>query len=156
MRALDLTFTFIAGAVALSLIMHTFLSLVALTSVFYQADAGSALVIAEKLLGADGGYCQRICDERPECIFSYCGDDNKCHNLGSADTNEVVPCGATATSFDSCTSACNSVPDCAASTWKSFCKTWLDTPVCFGLLKNANGLCYEASPGCTGAAYACP
>ncbi|KAF4714137.1 hypothetical protein FOZ62_023243, partial [Perkinsus olseni] len=91
------------GAVALSLIMYTFLSLVALTSAFYQVDAGSALVIAEKLLGADGGYCQRICDERPECIFSYCGDDNKCHNLGSADTNEVVPCGATATSFDSCT-----------------------------------------------------
>ncbi|KAF4697808.1 hypothetical protein FOZ63_022786 [Perkinsus olseni] len=137
--------------------MYTFLTLAGFASfIVNQVDAGSAVVIAEKLLGADGGYCQRVCDERPECIFSYCGDDNKCHNLGSADSNEVVPCGATTTSFDSCTSACDSVPDCAASTWKSFCKTWLATPVCFGLLKNDNGLCYEASPGCTGTAYACP
>ncbi|EER05673.1 hypothetical protein Pmar_PMAR011719 [Perkinsus marinus ATCC 50983] len=127
-----------------------------LSTIVYQVDAGSALIIAEKMLGTDDGYCQRACEERPGCIFSYCGDDNKCHSVGTADNSEVVSCGATSTSFDSCTSACESVPDCAASSWKSFCKSWLDIPVCFGLVQNSNGVCYEATPGCTGTAYVCP
>ncbi|EER11960.1 hypothetical protein Pmar_PMAR019062 [Perkinsus marinus ATCC 50983] len=140
-------------------IMQIVLTLVTiLASIVHHVGAGSwsGLVIAEKMLGADSAYCQRVCEERPGCIFSYCGDDNKCHGIGSGAAPEEVTCGAAATSFDSCTSACDSVVDCSASTWKSFCKTWLDTPVCFGLLQGSNGLCYETTPGCTGSAYACP
>ncbi|KAF4676637.1 hypothetical protein FOL47_005790 [Perkinsus chesapeaki] len=119
-------------------------------------NAGSAVMIAEKLLGNDDGYCQRVCDERPGCIFSYCGDDKKCHNLASTETQEVVSCGAVVSTFDSCNAACDSVADCSGSTWKSFCKSWLDKPVCFGLLVTSKGLCYEASPGCSGTPLNCP
>ncbi|EER14150.1 hypothetical protein Pmar_PMAR029213 [Perkinsus marinus ATCC 50983] len=137
--------------------MHCVIFLITLASlVIRQAVGGSALIIAEKLHAADGGYCQSLCDASPDCIFSYCGDDNICHDVGSAASSGAVPCGAAVTSFDSCSSACESVADCSASQWKSFCKTWLDTPVCFGLLQSANGLCYEVSAGCTGTAYPCP
>ncbi|EER09699.1 hypothetical protein Pmar_PMAR022137 [Perkinsus marinus ATCC 50983] len=39
--------------------------------------SSSAFVIAEKLLRGSGDHCQTICDERPDCIFSYCVTKSK-------------------------------------------------------------------------------
>ncbi|KAF4687659.1 hypothetical protein FOZ60_003628 [Perkinsus olseni] len=54
--------------------VYTILAIICLLAHSVQAS-GSAFVIADKLLRASGDHCQRICDERPDCIFSYCEED---------------------------------------------------------------------------------
>ncbi|EER19595.1 hypothetical protein Pmar_PMAR012577 [Perkinsus marinus ATCC 50983] len=67
------------------------ITIISLLAHSIQASS-SAFVIAEKLLRGSGDHCQIVCDERPDCIFSYCGDDHKCHNLGEIGSNADIPC----------------------------------------------------------------
>ncbi|EER09122.1 hypothetical protein Pmar_PMAR024146 [Perkinsus marinus ATCC 50983] len=56
-----------------------------------------------------------------------------------------------------CNEECNAIASCRDSISGSYCKTWVQPSVCFGILVKDDGeLCYESvDEGCDGTPYPC-
>ncbi|KAF4654894.1 hypothetical protein FOZ61_007973 [Perkinsus olseni] len=120
-------------------------------------------------------YCQKLCDATPSCASygwgSYCKGNGVCFGLLEKGNNDYCFQPTDPSCDDSvyqpvscpvvpptCEDVCNGLSGCKNSKWGSYCKSWQNPPVCFGILEKADGsLCFESTdPGCVGNPYSCP
>ncbi|KAF4693697.1 hypothetical protein FOZ60_010370 [Perkinsus olseni] len=123
---------------------------------------------------ASADYCQELCDSTAACASSkygsYCKGNGLCFGLYHKDdgycfqpteqdtcddyTLEPVACPEPQ---PSCQDVCNGLNQCRDSKWGSYCKTWQDPQVCFGIIKKADGsLCFAPTDDdCYGEPYYC-
>ncbi|KAF4739391.1 hypothetical protein FOZ63_029259 [Perkinsus olseni] len=68
----------------------------------------------------------------------------------------VIAAVAAATE-DPCAQMCSDVSGCSDSKYGSYCKSWLSSPVCFGLVKKADGsVCFQPTDSsCVGDSISC-
>ncbi|KAF4693906.1 hypothetical protein FOZ60_009653 [Perkinsus olseni] len=68
----------------------------------------------------------------------------------------VIAAVAAATK-DPCAQMCSDVSGCSDSKYGSYCKSWLSSPVCFGLVKKADGsVCFQPTDSsCVGDSISC-
>ncbi|KAF4693903.1 hypothetical protein FOZ60_009647 [Perkinsus olseni] len=68
----------------------------------------------------------------------------------------VIAAVAAATE-DPCAQMCSDVSGCSGSKYGSYCKSWLSSPVCFGLVKKADGsVCFQPTDSsCVGDSISC-
>ncbi|KAF4714538.1 hypothetical protein FOZ63_028550, partial [Perkinsus olseni] len=68
----------------------------------------------------------------------------------------VIAAVAAATE-DPCAQMCSDVSGCGNSKYGSYCKSWLSSPICFGLMKKSDGsVCFQPTDSsCVGDAIPC-
>ncbi|KAF4742962.1 hypothetical protein FOZ63_018263 [Perkinsus olseni] len=130
------------------------------------AVATLSMVVAE--------YCQDICDAYSSCFDSkygsYCKGNGLCFGLYHKDDgycfqpteqddcdDYVLDPVACPEPQPTCQDVCNDMPQCRDSKWGSYCKTWQDPQVCFGVIKKSDGtLCFAPTDeDCEGEPYYC-
>ncbi|KAF4648915.1 hypothetical protein FOL47_002648, partial [Perkinsus chesapeaki] len=107
-----------------------------------------------------GDFCEESCSQTVGCDQSYCKEnglcfglyhkgDSKCYQPGSVDNDcddamlEPVRCAEYPET--TCQEVCDSFDSCTNSDWGTYCKVWLDVPVCFGIVKKSDGsLCFDS------------
>ncbi|EER00545.1 conserved hypothetical protein [Perkinsus marinus ATCC 50983] len=133
--------------------------------------AGTTAAPTPKAVTTPDEYCEDYCSETSGCGQSYCKEDGHCfglyHNGDSKcyqsddeedacdDSFEPVRCLESPPS--TCDDACSSVDGCRTSELGTYCKFWLDDPVCYGILKKNDGsLCFVVTDeACEGNSYPC-
>ncbi|EER05803.1 hypothetical protein Pmar_PMAR011852 [Perkinsus marinus ATCC 50983] len=120
----------------------------------------------------DGGtdMCSMACNQTLGCDQSYCKNNGLCFGLyhkGNAycyqpggadgcDDTSLEPVKCTEYPLTTCQDVCDRLVGCKDSAWGSYCKSWQDPPVCFGILKMYDGsLCYQSDPNCVGEPFEC-
>ncbi|EER05793.1 conserved hypothetical protein [Perkinsus marinus ATCC 50983] len=117
-------------------------------------------------------YCQESCAETAGCEQSYCKENGHCFGLyhkggmrcyqpGVEDNGcnefsyEPVRCHESPPS--PCHDVCSSIDGCRTSGLGTYCKFWLDTPVCYGIVRRDDGsLCFVATDeACEGDPHPC-
>ncbi|EEQ99478.1 hypothetical protein Pmar_PMAR025866 [Perkinsus marinus ATCC 50983] len=119
-------------------------------------------------------YCQKLCDSTAACATSkfgsYCKGNGLCFGLYHKDDGYCFQSTEQDTCDDyslepvacpepkpTCQEVCNGLTQCRDSKWGSYCKTWQDPQVCFGIIKKADGsLCFAPTDeDCYGEPYYC-
>ncbi|KAF4661007.1 hypothetical protein FOZ61_003624 [Perkinsus olseni] len=117
-------------------------------------------------------HCEEACSQTVGCERSYCKangvcfglyhkGDSKCYQPGASDgycddaTLEPVRCVDYPQT--TCSEVCNSVDGCKSSVMGTYCKDWLESPVCFGIITKGDGtLCFAPTDNeCEGDSYPC-
>ncbi|KAF4701628.1 hypothetical protein FOZ62_031693, partial [Perkinsus olseni] len=117
-------------------------------------------------------HCEEACSQTVGCERSYCKangvcfglyhkGDSKCYQPGASDgdcddaTLEPVRCVEYPQT--TCSEVCDSVDGCKSSVMGTYCKDWLESPVCFGIIMKGDGtLCFAPTDnGCEGDSYPC-
>ncbi|KAF4654150.1 hypothetical protein FOL47_010110 [Perkinsus chesapeaki] len=130
------------------------------------------IVLSAACAAALGDNCQALCDSHPACakskFGSYCKTNGVCFGFyhkghgycfqpteqATCDDSVLKPVSCQ----DTCQQVCDSLPSCKGSKYGSYCKTWQNPPVCFGIIQKADkSLCFHpADPqGCNGDPYPC-
>ncbi|KAF4681130.1 hypothetical protein FOZ60_012572 [Perkinsus olseni] len=131
------------------------------------------------IIGASATYysCQDMCESHEACAASKYGsyrksngvcfgfyhkDDGYCFQPAeqeSCDDITLMPvyCPEHEVPEPTCQDVCNDLDQCRMSKWGSYCKTWQDPKVCFGIIKKADGsLCFAPTDKhCEGEPYYC-
>ncbi|KAF4667176.1 hypothetical protein FOL46_002638, partial [Perkinsus olseni] len=132
------------------------------------------LILAGLALYATGvsGHdrCGVVCEATAGCDVSYCKSSGLCHGLyhksettcfygvdSDCDDTYLTPVSCHYGPASNCFDACNSIEDCLSSESGSYCKTWADPPVCFGIkVKSDGSICYGGeAETCDGEPYVC-
>ncbi|EER05484.1 hypothetical protein Pmar_PMAR011508 [Perkinsus marinus ATCC 50983] len=133
-----------------------------------------SIIAVTALFVAASEYCQDVCDGHTACAESkygsYCKDNGVCFGLyhngngycfqpteqdACEDfTLHPVTCSNPKAT---CQDICNDMPQCRDSKWSSYCKLWQKPPVCFGIIKKADGtLCFTPTDeDCEGESLTC-
>ncbi|KAF4672305.1 hypothetical protein FOL47_000689 [Perkinsus chesapeaki] len=114
--------------------------------------------------------CSDVCGNTTGCDISYCKENGLCYGLyhensstcfygvdPDCDDTVLTPVSCGNATTIRCTNACNSIDSCVSSDSGSYCKTWADPPVCFGIKVGADeSLCYDSEDGsCEGEPLLC-
>ncbi|EER09105.1 hypothetical protein Pmar_PMAR024129 [Perkinsus marinus ATCC 50983] len=119
-----------------------------------------------------GNYCEEMCTQTAGCDQSYCKDnglcfglyhrgDSKCYQPGGeaidCDDSVLEPVQCAEYPVTTCDDVCSSIEGCKESKWGTYCKTWQDPPVCFGIIVKEDGsLCFNPiDEECVGEPYPC-
>ncbi|KAF4738313.1 hypothetical protein FOZ63_011293, partial [Perkinsus olseni] len=120
-------------------------------------------IVASQSGGMD--TCSMACNQTMGCDQSYCKNNGMCFGLyhkGNAfcyqpggadgcDDASLEPVKCTDYPLTTCQDVCDRLVGCKDSAWGSYCKSWQDPPICFGILKMYDGsLCHQSDPNCTG------
>ncbi|KAF4649735.1 hypothetical protein FOL47_001784, partial [Perkinsus chesapeaki] len=128
--------------------------------------------VASEDTSTTGDYCEDICIQTDGCEQSYCEDNGLCFGLYHKGDSNCYQSGTNATDCDAsllepvqcaeypittCEDVCEGISECKDSKWGTYCKTWQDPPVCFGIIVKEDGsLCFNpADEECVGEPYAC-
>ncbi|KAF4655372.1 hypothetical protein FOL47_009461 [Perkinsus chesapeaki] len=147
--------------------MRLILVVSAVTTVFGFGDSAGATVTC-----ADGSFdvCDLSCSQTVGCDQSYCKSNGVCFGLyhkdnvfcyqpgGAANCDDTILEAVKCTDYPltTCQSVCDGLVGCKDSAWGSYCKSWQDPPVCFGIFKRYDGsLCHQSESGCEGEPYEC-
>ncbi|KAF4721612.1 hypothetical protein FOZ63_010527, partial [Perkinsus olseni] len=125
-------------------------------------------IVASQSGGMD--TCSMACNQTMGCDQSYCKNNGMCFGLyhkGNAfcyqpggadgcDDASLEPVKCTDYPLTTCQDVCDRLVGCKDSAWGSYCKSWQDPPICFGILKMYDGsLCHQSDPNCTGEPFEC-
>ncbi|KAF4670200.1 hypothetical protein FOL47_002132 [Perkinsus chesapeaki] len=138
-----------------------------------------SIAVIAYVIGVSATYntCQEMCDSHEACANSkygsYCKSNGVCFGFyhkddgycfqpteqESCDDTTLMPvyCPEEEEPKPTCHDVCNNLEQCRMSKWGSYCKTWQDPQVCFGIIKKADdSLCFAPTDeDCDGEPYYC-
>ncbi|KAF4662625.1 hypothetical protein FOL47_006165 [Perkinsus chesapeaki] len=144
---------------------------VVVAATIFEAAVGFGGVASEDAF-VTGDCCADMCIQTDGCEQSYCKDNGLCFGLYHKGDSKCYQPGTNATDCDdallepvqcaeypmtTCEDVCNGITGCKDSKWGTYCKTWQDPPVCFGIIIKKDGsLCFDPTDEeCVGEPYAC-